>query len=43
MSEKAPHAPWRDCYGRRKGHNLRQGQEVYLAEELDHLSPGMVS
>lgn len=42
MSEKAPDAPWRNFYGRRKGHNLRRSQEAYLAEDLDRLSPGSV-
>lgn len=42
MSEKAPNAPWRNFYGRRKGHTLRQSQEAYLVEDLDRLSPGPV-
>lgn len=42
MNEKAPHPPWRNFYGRRKGHNLRQSQEAYLAEDLERLSPGPV-
>ena len=42
MSEKPPNVPWRNFYGRRKGHNLRQSQEAYLTEDLDRLSPGPV-
>lgn len=42
MSEKPPHAPWRNFYGRRKGHNLKPSQERYLQEDLDALSPGAV-
>jgi len=42
MSDKPPNAPWRNFYGRRKGHNLRDSQEAYLAEDLDKLSPGPV-
>ena len=42
MSEKPPNVPWRNFYGRRKGHNLRKSQEAYVAEDLDRLSPGPV-
>jgi tRNA (guanine-N7-)-methyltransferase len=35
-------APWRNFYGRFKGHNLRDSQQVYLDEDLDRLSPGAV-
>ncbi|WOI57395.1 tRNA (guanine(46)-N(7))-methyltransferase TrmB [Palleronia sp. LCG004] len=42
MTDKPTHAPWRNFYGRRKGHNLRQSQEAYLAEDLARLSPGAV-
>ena len=42
MSEKPKGAPWRNFYGRRKGHNLRPSQERYLQEDLDRLSPGPV-
>ncbi len=36
-------APWRNFYGRLKGHNLRPSQEAYLAQDLAALSPGAVS
>ena len=36
-------APWRNFYGRLKGHNLKSSQETYLKEDLDALSPGAVS
>ncbi|SFG37737.1 tRNA (guanine-N(7)-)-methyltransferase [Palleronia marisminoris] len=42
MSEKSQGAPWRNFYGRRKGHTLRPSQERYLQEDLDRLSPGPV-
>lgn len=42
MSEKPKGAPWRNFYGRRKGHTLRPAQERYLQEDLDRLSPGAV-
>ncbi|WP_375262051.1 tRNA (guanine(46)-N(7))-methyltransferase TrmB [Palleronia sp.] len=42
MSEKPQGAPWRNFYGRRKGHTLRPAQERYLQEDLDRLSPGPV-
>lgn len=42
MTEKAPHAPWRNFYGRRKGHNLKPSQQRYLDEDLERLSPGPV-
>ncbi|SPJ24407.1 tRNA (guanine(46)-N(7))-methyltransferase TrmB [Palleronia abyssalis] len=42
MTEKHPQAPWRNFYGRRKGHSLRPAQERDLAEKLDALSPGAV-
>lgn len=35
-------APWRNFYGRLKGHQLRPSQEVYLDEDLARLSPGAV-
>ncbi|TRD19039.1 tRNA (guanosine(46)-N7)-methyltransferase TrmB [Palleronia caenipelagi] len=40
--EKHPDAPWRNFYGRRKGHNLKPAQERYLDEDLAQLSPGPV-
>ncbi|EKE45635.1 tRNA (guanine-N(7)-)-methyltransferase [Oceaniovalibus guishaninsula JLT2003] len=39
---KHPAAPWRNFYGRRKGHTLRGSQQAYLAEDLATLSPGPV-
>jgi len=42
MSEKPQSAPWRNFYGRRKGHNLKPSQERYLAEDLAALAPGPV-
>jgi tRNA (guanine-N7-)-methyltransferase len=36
-------APWRNFYGRFKGKTLRPRQHVYLAEDLDALSPGPIS
>lgn len=36
-------APWRNFYGRFKGHNLRDSQQTYLDEDLANLSPGAVS
>ncbi|PZX19756.1 tRNA (guanine-N7-)-methyltransferase [Palleronia aestuarii] len=42
MEKKHPQAPWRNFYGRRKGHTLRDSQERYLAQDLDALSPGPV-
>ena len=42
-SEKHPSgAPWRNFYGRLKGHSLRKNQETYLEEDLTKLSPGAV-
>lgn len=35
-------APWRNFYGRFKGHTLRGSQQVYLEEDLEKLSPGAV-
>ena len=35
-------APWRNFYGRFKGHNLRDRQQAYLEEDLAKLSPGAV-
>jgi len=35
-------APWRNFYGRFKGHNLRDSQQAYLEEDLAKLSPGAV-
>ena len=35
-------APWRNFYGRFKGHTLRGSQQVYLKEDLESLSPGAV-
>jgi tRNA (guanine-N7-)-methyltransferase len=35
-------APWRNFYGRFKGHNLRDSQQSYLDEDLAALSPGLV-
>jgi tRNA (guanine-N7-)-methyltransferase len=35
-------APWRNFYGRFKGHNLRDSQKAYLEEDLAKLSPGAV-
>jgi tRNA (guanine-N7-)-methyltransferase len=35
-------APWRNFYGRFKGHTLRSSQEGYLSEDLAALSPGNV-
>lgn len=35
-------APWRNFYGRFKGHTLRGSQQVYLKEDLAALSPGDV-
>jgi len=40
MTPKRPH---RNFYGRRKGHNLKDSQERYLAEDLKALSPGPVT
>ena len=42
MSEKPPSAPWRNFYGRRKGHNLKASHERYLEQDLAALSPGPV-
>lgn len=35
-------APWRNFYGRFKGHNLRESQQEYLDQDLEALSPGLV-
>lgn len=35
-------APWRNFYGRFKGHNLRDSQKAYIEEDLAELSPGAV-
>ncbi|MDH5750496.1 MAG: tRNA (guanosine(46)-N7)-methyltransferase TrmB [Rhodospirillales bacterium] len=35
-------APWRNFYGRFKAKTLRPSQELYLAEDLEPLSPGPV-
>jgi len=35
-------APWRNFYGRFKGHNLRESQQDYLDQDLAKLSPGAV-
>ena len=35
-------APWRNFYGRFKGHNLRESQQEYLDQDLVALSPGEV-
>ncbi len=35
-------APWRNFYGRLKGHNLRDSQQQYLDADLAALSPGAV-
>jgi len=44
MTEKPPPsgAPWRNFYGRLKGKSLRKSQKVYIAEDLENLSPGPV-
>ncbi|TDL81785.1 tRNA (guanosine(46)-N7)-methyltransferase TrmB [Palleronia sediminis] len=44
MTDRAKHpaAPWRNFYGRRKGHNLKPNQEAWLQSDLDALSPGAV-
>ena len=42
MSEKPKDAPWRNFYGRRKGHNLKDSQQRYLETDLAKLSPGKV-
>lgn len=42
MTPKPPHAPWRNFYGRRKGHALKPAQARYLSEDLHRLSPGPV-
>ncbi len=42
MTSKAPGAPWRNFYGRRKGHTLKPSQQRYLDEDLERLSPGPV-
>ncbi|MEM7471655.1 MAG: tRNA (guanine(46)-N(7))-methyltransferase TrmB [Pseudomonadota bacterium] len=36
-------APWRNFYGRLKGHNLKPHQQAWLDEDLEGLSPGPVS
>ncbi|MEM9433992.1 MAG: tRNA (guanine(46)-N(7))-methyltransferase TrmB [Pseudomonadota bacterium] len=36
-------APWRNFYGRFKGHSLRKSQEDYLERDLADLSPGPVT
>ena len=44
MSENHPSgAPWRNFYGRIHGKTLRDGQKVWLDEDLAALSPGPVS
>ncbi len=35
-------APWRNFYGRFKGHTLRGTQEAHLESDLDALSPGAI-
>lgn len=35
-------APWRNFYGRLKGHNLRASQQAWLDQDLAALSPGAV-
>ncbi len=35
--------PYRNFYGRLKGKTLKDSQKTYLAEDLDALSPGLVS
>ena len=37
-----PVRPHRNFYGRLKGKSLKQSQKIYLAEDLDALSPGAV-
>jgi len=36
-------APWRNFYGRLKGHNLKPHQQAWLDTDLEALSPGPVS
>ena len=40
---RAPGAPWRNFYGRRRGKALRDSQKGYLSDDLAALSPGPVS
>ncbi len=42
MTETVPSAPWRNFYGRRKGHTLKPSQRRYVEQDLDRLSPGDV-
>ncbi len=42
MTMKPHAAPWRNFYGRRKGHNLKPSQQRHLDEDLARLSPGPV-
>lgn len=44
MSDTHPTgAPWRNFYGRLKGHNLKAHQQAWLDEDLEGLSPGKIS
>jgi tRNA (guanine-N7-)-methyltransferase len=44
MSDTHPSgAPWRNFYGRLKGHNLKPHQQAWLDADLAALSPGKVS
>lgn len=42
MSETPRQPPWRNFYGRRKGHDLTPAQARYLRDDLGRLSPGSV-
>ncbi|MCY4336778.1 MAG: tRNA (guanine(46)-N(7))-methyltransferase TrmB [Litoreibacter sp.] len=44
MAENHPSGtPWRNFYGRLKGHNLKPHQQAWLDEDLESLKPGPVS
>ncbi|MEM6407146.1 MAG: tRNA (guanine(46)-N(7))-methyltransferase TrmB [Pseudomonadota bacterium] len=44
MADQHPSgAPWRNFYGRLKGHNLKPHQQAWLDEDLGALAPGPVS
>lgn len=42
MTSTASGAPWRNFYGRRRGHALKPSQQRYLDEDLPRLSVGAV-
>ncbi len=43
MSDQHPSgAPWRNFYGRLKGHNLKPHQQAWLDEDLAQLTPGPI-